>query len=127
MIPDISARDGQVPARLATTIFRSLQELLNNVSRHARAGKVEVNLRLDAGQVVLEVRDDGVGPKASRHSKETGEGQGMRNLRERAELTGGKFELIHGSPTGAVARICWMLSSEEAQASALGLNGGQVT
>ena len=125
VIPEIALRDDQVPARLATTIFRSLQELLNNVARHARARRVSVSLRLDEGQVLLEVRDDGVGPRGSAH-EEAGEGQGMRNLRERAQSSGGTFELIAGSPHGAVARIGWILSPDEAPVPASVLNGGHV-
>ena len=127
VIPEISVRDDQVPPRLATTIFRSLQELLNNVARHARARSVIVGLRLDQSQMVLEVRDDGIGPRGSPQDSRTGEGQGMRNLRERAELTGGKFELNPGTSQGAVASVAWRLSRDEAAASASALNGGNIT
>ncbi|MFZ2506944.1 MAG: histidine kinase [Steroidobacteraceae bacterium] len=115
VVPNISARDEQVPARLATTIFRSLQELLNNVSRHAKAKEVEVSLKLDAGQVILEVKDDGVGLKGPAAAPGARQGHGMRNLRERADLTGGTFELKSGKPKGALARICWSLSAGEGQ------------
>jgi signal transduction histidine kinase len=127
VIPEIALRDDQVPARLATTIFRSLQELLNNVARHARARRVCVSLRLDDGRVLLEVRDDGVGPQGSAHTTKAGEGQGMRNLRERAQSSGGTFELVAGSPHGAVARIGWILSPGESAASSTELGGGIVT
>lgn len=113
VVSDISVRDNQVPVRLATTIFRSLQELLNNVSRHARAKRVEVSLRLDAEQVILEVKDDGVGLQGPISAPGSRHGHGVRNLRERAELTGGHFELTSGSPQGAVGRICWNLALDE--------------
>jgi signal transduction histidine kinase len=125
VVLDISARDEQVPARLATTIFRSLQELLNNVSRHAKAQRVDVSLRLDAGQVVLEVKDDGVGLRDPVPAPGARHGHGMQNLRERAELTGGAFELGSGSPKGAVARICWQLQPGEAAAPESELNEGK--
>ncbi len=124
VVPNISARDDQVPARLATTIFRSLQELLNNVSRHARAKKVEVSLRLDAGQVILEVKDDGVGIKGPAAGPGARQGHGMRNLRERADLTGGTFELKSGKPKGAVARICWSLAADAAKVPGPDQTGG---
>ena len=125
VVTDLSAQDEQIPARLATTIFRSLQELLNNVSRHAKAQRVDVSLRLDAGRVVLEVRDDGIGLKVPVPAPGTHQGHGMRNLRERAELTGGVFELRSGSPKGAVARICWDLQPGEAAAPESELNEGR--
>jgi signal transduction histidine kinase len=127
VVPEIAVRDDEVPARLATTIFRSLQELLNNVARHARARRVDVGLRLEGTRIVLEVRDDGVGPQGSAHEARVGEGQGMRNLRERAQLTGGTFELAAGSPQGAVAQVSWVLSPDEAAASSTEIGGGTLT
>ncbi len=127
VVLDISARDDQVPVRLATAIFRSLQELLNNVSRHARAQRVEVSLRLDAQQVILEVKDDGVGLHDPMPAPGSRHGHGVRNLRERAELTGGHFELTSGSPNGAVARICWNLSPGESGTPGPESNDGEDT
>jgi hypothetical protein len=51
----------------------------------------------------------------------------MRNLRERAQLTGGTFELAAGSPQGAVAQVSWVLSPDEAAASSTEIGGGTLT
>jgi PAS domain S-box-containing protein len=54
--------DGEGPTREhATALFRIVQEALTNVSRHARARLVNIVLEHREGQLVLEVRDDGVG------------------------------------------------------------------
>jgi signal transduction histidine kinase len=113
VVVDVTAPDDEVPVRLTTTIFRSLQELLNNVTRHARARVVSVGLHLAGGQLILEVKDDGVGLKEPLPAPSGHQGQGTRNLRERAELSGGRFDLKSGSPKGAVALMRWELLAGE--------------
>jgi signal transduction histidine kinase len=109
VISNVTARDNEVPARLATAIFRSLQELLNNVARHSQATRVSVALRREPRRVVLEVGDNGIGLQGPLPEPSARGGHGTRNLRERAEMTGGTFELRSGSPRGVVASISWML------------------
>jgi len=100
--------------RLSTSVFRSLQELLNNVAKHAQARQVVVSLSRSADQLVLEVTDDGVGLAASVSSASMRSGRGMRNLRERAEMTGGQMRLQPGAAgVGTQARIEWQLGPGE--------------
>ena len=54
--------EGQGPTReQATALFRIVQEALTNVSRHARATLVNIVLERREEDLVLEVRDNGVG------------------------------------------------------------------
>ena len=83
------AEDGErrpVPADTAVAAFRVVQEALTNVVRHARAAQVEVRLRWDATALVLEVRDDGRGP---RRRPPTPGGHGLIGMRERVTACGG--------------------------------------
>lgn len=66
-------------------LHRSLQELLNNVSKHAKASRCLVRLDFTNDVYSLEVRDDGVGMSHSPASLSLG----MRSLRERADIYGG--------------------------------------
>jgi len=110
----VSVKDAEVPDRLGTAVFRSVQELLNNVAKHAGARKVVVSLARSAGQLALEVSDDGVGVGAEVPATALRSGRGIHNLRERAEMTGGRFTLSTGeSGTGTRARIEWPLASGE--------------
>jgi signal transduction histidine kinase len=110
----LSAADAAIPDRLGTTVFRSAQELLNNVAKHSGATEVSVDLRRDGALLWLEVRDDGIGfPDNLGDGTRTG-GHGIRNLRERAEMTGGQFSIGPASPGGTVARISWRLMKAEA-------------
>jgi signal transduction histidine kinase len=70
-------------------LFRSAQEALTNVGKHARASRVDVRLEWRGGQVVLRVADDGT-PRGE--AGLAGGGNGLRGMRERAELVGGKVE-----------------------------------
>lgn len=110
----VSVSDAEVPERLGTTVFRSVQELLNNVAKHAQANRVVVSLARTADQLVLEVSDDGVGVGAETPSTALRSGRGIHNLRERAEMTGGQFRLSAGEAgVGSRARIEWRLAAGE--------------
>ena len=50
-----------VPAPVATQIYRIVQEAMTNVARHARASRVELTLRHQAGVLELRLADDGCG------------------------------------------------------------------
>jgi signal transduction histidine kinase len=110
----IEVEDVQVPERLGTAVFRSVQELLNNVGRHAKAHRASVALRMASGALVLEVQDDGIGFDPSDTIVSLRHGHGIRNLRERAEMTGGRLTL-RTPPTGqgTHARIEWPLGLDE--------------
>lgn len=64
-------------------LYRALQELLNNIAKHAYATRFNVRVSLIEGEYRLEVSDDGVGiPEASIECA----GIGLRSIKERAEL-----------------------------------------
>jgi signal transduction histidine kinase len=80
---------------IETTVYRLVQESLTNVSRHARATRVNVRVRLEGARVVLEVRDDGEGFDPSADVT----GFGVQGMRERVALAGGTLQIESG-PAG---------------------------
>jgi signal transduction histidine kinase len=111
----VSVSDADVPERLGIAVFRSVQELLNNVAKHAQAHRVMVSLSRRLDRLVLEVNDDGIGLGTAAQPTALRAGRGLPNLRERAEMTGGQFTLASGeSGTGSHARIEWRLAAAEA-------------
>jgi signal transduction histidine kinase len=109
----ISASDADIPQRLVTTIFRCAQELLNNVAKHSKAEQVSVALVRDSSLVALIVSDDGVGLPSVDSSGSFGLGHGIRNLRERTQMTGGRLTLSGDQGCGTHARLDWLLTSNE--------------
>jgi signal transduction histidine kinase len=114
----VSVADADVPERLSTAVFRSLQEMLNNVAKHSQAREVVVSLSRAPGQLILEVEDDGIGIHRGNPDSVTRAGRGLRNLRERASMTGGEF-MVGNRPGGAGtrARIEWQLQAAREESS----------
>jgi len=75
----------------ATALFRIFQETLTNVARHARASDVSVRLAEQNGNLILQVRDDGVG--MSEQQLSGNRIFGIVGMRERAALLGGELKL----------------------------------
>jgi signal transduction histidine kinase len=77
---------------LRDEVYRIAGEALRNAFEHAQARKIEVEIRYDERQLRLRVRDDGRGidPKALVGDGRTGH-YGLRGMRERAKLLGGKL------------------------------------
>jgi signal transduction histidine kinase len=115
---DLGVGDREIPERLATVVYRCVQELLNNAAKHARARNVWVKLGLTDGVLMLSVRDDGVGMDKSTPQSHRN-GSGLRNLRERAQMTGGDFSILTSARRGAFAQVIWQLGEQERVAAAL--------
>jgi signal transduction histidine kinase len=109
---DLAVRDQQVPDRLATVVYRCVQELLNNVATHSGARNVVVQLAREGAVLTLSVRDDGVGMEGAR-AESRRHGMGLRNLRERAQMTGGKFSCSSAPGSGTLAQLAWQLKPDE--------------
>lgn len=109
----IDLDDGDIPARLATAVFRGVQELLNNVARHAQARHARVTLEARDNLLMLEVSDDGIGFDPGETVVSLRHGHGIRNVRERAEMTGGRFTLAPPPGGGTLARVEWTLGADE--------------
>jgi signal transduction histidine kinase len=110
---EISAQNAEIPKRISTHLFRCVQELLNNVAKHAQATTVWVRLKCEDSLLSLEVCDDGVGMPTQAEDPARLHGSGIRNLRERAEITGGQFSLSSLSSGGTSAQIVWFLGPDD--------------
>lgn len=84
--------EGLLPAKSDIHVFRVVQEALNNVVRHADAGKVRLAMRVDDNRLTVVIEDDGVGFQAAEDQKF--HGMGLKTMRERAKVLGGtlRFE-----------------------------------
>lgn len=80
-------------------IYRAFQEALANLVRHSQATRIDVVLEVQNGQLVLGIRDNGVGFDAQRvfsAPPSVVSGIGLRSIRETAQELGGKLEVESG-------------------------------
>ena len=101
----------RLPGSYEPTIFRIVQEALNNARKHARARSVEVLITFQETAVTAVVRDDGVGMDVARVQAEV-EGTkhlGLISMRERAELEKGTLEVRSELGRGTEVRAVFAL------------------
>ena len=107
--------DGEVPKALTVPIYRTVQEALCNVVKHAAADHARVSLHRAGGSLVLEVADDGIGFQPAVRGSSPESRLGLRGMRERAEMTGGRFWVDSRPDEGSVIRISWPLGTAPKQ------------
>jgi signal transduction histidine kinase/streptogramin lyase len=104
---EVDARDSvaDLPPGLKTTVFRIVQEALNNALRHARATRIRVTLRDEPDALQFVIEDDGVGFDAEAVSQRIrrGEHLGLLGMAERVHNAGGTIKL--DARPGAGSRI----------------------
>ncbi|MGH7598068.1 MAG: GAF domain-containing protein, partial [bacterium] len=91
----LTAEDAKLDRDGATAVFRILQESLTNVMRHANATRVTITFEEEAGEYLMEIKDDGEGIQADDLDKS--DSLGVLGMKERAHLFGGSVS-IHGEP-----------------------------
>jgi signal transduction histidine kinase len=85
----------KLPAGVPLVAYRTAQEALTNVSKHAQATRVQLDLALAGGVLSLEVNDNGRGLSDDDLAK--ARSFGIRGLHERAGTVGGWVELSSGA------------------------------
>jgi signal transduction histidine kinase len=97
-------RELELSADVQAELFRIAQEAMTNVRKHARATSAWIILESGDDQVVLTVRDDGIGlatARASEHKR----GYGQATMRERAQRIGGRLEIESPATGGTTVRV----------------------
>ena len=90
-----SGDDGDVPAAVARTAHRVVQEALTNVHKHAPGGEVCVDVRYSHDEVTVRVENTPPTAPVDAVLASSGSGMGLHGLRERVELLGGE---LHAGP-----------------------------
>jgi signal transduction histidine kinase len=89
--------DARLPPAVEITAYFIVAEALTNTAKHARAGLATVDVKVDDGRVVVDIRDDGVG------GADAAGGSGLNGLADRVGALGG--ELAIDSPPGGGTAI----------------------
>ena len=121
------SRDVRLTPSLETTCFRVAQIALANVTRHARAKHVCVELRHDDHQIELLVRDDGVGfdVRAALERAARGATLGLLSMQERVRLANGELDIDSKPERGTEIRTRFPIpAAVREQVGMPGINDG---
>jgi len=103
----VTGSERRLEPYLEVMIFRAVQELLGNASRHSQASLIKVQVDLGSEFIRVNVEDNGKGfsPEILKDSTSLG----LKLIRERAEMLGGNFEI--DSAAGSGSRITFTVPS----------------
>ena len=101
----VEAAELSMAPRAETAVYRTAQEALQNVAKHAGASSVRVRLFRHGSRAVLEVADDGTGFDLEVPGGPGPTGLGLSGMRERAELLGGRLDLSAAPGRGTTVRL----------------------
>ncbi|MDD4859308.1 MAG: GAF domain-containing protein [Dehalococcoidales bacterium] len=90
-----AGRARRLPPKLETTLFRVVQEAINNIARHAGAKNAEIALTFRKGSIEVRIKDDGAGfdVEEAISSRDRPRGLGLLGMRERVEIFNGSFNI----------------------------------
>ena len=104
---DLAYEQGRQPDRhvseVETTMYRIVQEALNNAAKHGGAHHAHVRVVEDDSTVRVTVRDDGRGFDPIAHT----DGFGLLGMRERVELLQGTLEVISSPGEGTTIDVAF--------------------
>jgi signal transduction histidine kinase len=96
---DVEESIPNLPDVYNISLYRILQEALNNIIKHAKATHVWVDLSVEDNTVTLTVQDNGQGFDPE---KDKPNGIGLSGMRERVMLAGGKFTITSAPQRGTI-------------------------
>ena len=109
----LEVTEEDVAEALKIVIFRIIQEALNNVFKHSRAKHAVLTLTRTRTRLELAIQDDGSGfdHDVMARNGDPGRGMGIRGMKERAETSGGLFELTSNPGKGTTVKASWPLEA----------------
>ena len=113
---DACIDESTLPDIIRFTIYRVVQEALNNMAKHASATEARVELNMSGETLRLVVRDNGQGfdpVSVQDPADENSRGAGLRNMRERVLATGGEYTLESSPGEGVRILATWSQASLE--------------
>ena len=115
---DVQIEIGMVPdlrsTGLALVIYRIGQESLRNISRHAESLTAYIGVKIENGQVVMTIRDEGRGFDTTRPGKSGSRGLGLLSMRERANQVGGTAVVSSRPGVGTTVTVALPLRMRDA-------------
>lgn len=107
----------QISSNASLSVFRIMQESLTNISRYARASRIEIRLSRTGDNVNFTVYDNGIGITESQiKSKKS---FGLIGMKERSASLGGTFQVSRGQENGTVIKVSFPLNHKETDETSL--------
>ena len=97
------AHDDRLPLEFKRDLFLIYKEVLNNIVRHAGATKVEIEIDCKRHRLQMKISDNGRG--FNNLDQEFREGNGLRNLRMRAQAIGGSLRVRSALDEGTTVQL----------------------
>lgn len=101
----------RLPNTYEVTIFRLVQEALNNIYKHAQATGGKVRIEFKNERINIMISDDGIGFNSGEVEEDK---YGLISMKERCELLGGEIEIKSAPNKGTVIKIVLPLKESEA-------------
>jgi signal transduction histidine kinase len=98
--------------KLQLTIFRIVQEQVNNILKHSKAAHASISLSRQGNEILLLISDDGKGCDIQKERKPAGiiNGVGIINIKSRSELYGGSVTIISQPGAGYELKVVLLLN-----------------
>ena len=106
------ARKVILPPETQVAFYRICQEALNNIAKHAKAGRVDIDLKHDGIAVELHILDDGRGFDSEQNNSDQGH-FGLSMMRERAEAAGAQLIVTSQIGHGTELILQWKKNPQE--------------
>lgn len=97
----------EVDREKALHVYRVVQELMNNILKHAEASQVQITYQASPTLLSIDISDDGNGRLLSslEASRKKNSSLGLKNIESRLNIIGGNINFVPGTPNGTVAEI----------------------
>lgn len=102
----ILVAEEDIPDEIKVVIFRIIQEAFHNITKHAAADRINLDLMMHNNALRLMIRDNGRGIASPERVLHNG-GFGLKSMRERADLTHGDFRLDSVAGQGTLISVRW--------------------
>lgn len=113
---EIKGTEQKIAPIISLTILRIVQEACNNILKHANAKNVNVVIKYEVEQLVLEISDDGIGfqlESVQDLNKKDGSGFGLSMMKERVYLLSGKLQIVSEPEKGTRILVKVPINKEE--------------
>lgn len=121
LFKEVEDIDNIFPKPWENSLYRIVQETLNNVVKHSKAGEVRVSVSRGRAEVSIVIKDDGVGFEPNAPGVSRGRiGFGLLGMSERAKLLGGRTTVESAQGAGTKVTVVLPLKTDGASLSSGG-------